>query len=113
MYEWLYNPTIPFHMWKTTHLLTILFIGLIVLSFYLFKGQLKPHRNFIRISVGWTLILSRLSLDIWYVITDQWSVRTSLPLELCSIASLICGLMLLTKNRHLLEIFYFIAIGGA
>lgn len=100
-------------MWETTHLLTIACIVVIVLCLFFFRKKLKPYRRVIRLSIGWMLILSRLSLDIWYVTTDQWSIRSSLPLELCSIASLICGIMLLTKNRHLFEIFYFIAIGGA
>src|SRR5699024_4277743 len=44
---------------------------------------------------------------------DQWYVSSSLPFELCSIASIMCAIMLLTKSKVLFEVFYFIAIGGA
>src|SRR5699024_12436706 len=50
---------------------------------------------------------------IWYVLTGTWSVQQALPIELCSIASLAVGIMLLTKNRFLFETFYFIGIAGA
>lgn len=113
MYKWLYDPNITFHMWQKAHLITIAIIIIITLSLYYFKKELVPYRRMIRISIGWILIMSRISLDAWYLITDQWQVQSSLPLELCSIASIVCGMMLLTKNRHLFEIFYFIAIGGA
>lgn len=37
----------------------------------------------------------------------------SLPLELCSISGIFCAVMLLTKNRFLFEVFYFLAVGGS
>lgn len=113
MLNWFYDPSVPFHMWQTTHILTIVFIVLMTLLLYFFRHELQQHRKIIRLTVGWTLILSRLSLDVWYVSTDQWTIQSSLPLELCSIASLICGIMLITQNKQLFEVFYFIAIGGA
>src|SRR5699024_12212304 len=78
-----------------------------------FRKKLIPIRGPIRIITGLLLILSRLSLDIWYVTTNQWAAQSSLPFELCSIASLLAGVMLLTKNRFLFEVLYFIALSGA
>src|SRR5699024_19326 len=86
---------------------------LLIVSLYLGRHFLHPYRKMIRIIVGCMLIGSRITLDIWYVMTGEWSLHTSLPLELCSIASLVCGIMLLINSRFLCEIFYFIAIGGA
>src|SRR5699024_2068648 len=94
-------------MWDLTHVLTIMFI------LFIFRFQLKPYRKQIRLFIGTLLILSRLNLDIWYVLTGTWSVQQALPIELCSIASLAVGIMLLTKNRFLFETFYFIGIAGA
>lgn len=110
---WFYNPDSSFHMWDTTHIMTITFAVAIIFALFIFRRSLLPYRNVIRITAGWTLIISRLSLDFWYISTGQWSVGSSLPLELCSIASIVSGIMLLTKNRHLFEVFYFIALGGA
>lgn len=113
MNNWLYDPNVTFQIWGKEHILTIFFIILIIFCVYFFRNRLQPYRKIIRLVVGWSLIVSRLSLDLWYVITDQWSLQSSLPLELCSIASLLCGIMLITKNYSLFEIGYFIAIGGA
>src|SRR5690625_4400847 len=113
MYNWFYNPDVPFYMWGTSHLVTICLIFGLVIALFIFKKSLIPYRKIIRITVGWFLIISRISLDIWYIHTGMWDIRTSLPLELCSIASLACGIMLLTKSQRLFEVFYFIAIGGA
>jgi len=113
MNNWFYNPEVQFHMWDMTHLVTISVMLILLISIYKYRKALIPHRRVIRLTVGWLLIASRLSLDIWYVTTDQWSVQSSLPLELCSISSLLAGVMLLTKNKFLFEVLYFIAIGGA
>lgn len=113
MNSWFYNPESHFEMWGTSHLYTILFISLVLTGLFIFRKSLMPYRESIRISVGWALIISRLSLDLWYVITKQWFITSSLPLELCSIATILCGVMLLTKSYNLFEVFYFIALGGA
>src|SRR5690625_7502091 len=90
-----------------------MFILFIYIVIFIFRFQLKPYRKQIRLFIGTLLILSRLSLNIWYVLTGTWSVQHALPIELCSIASLAVGIMLLTKNRFLFETFYFIGIAGA
>lgn len=113
MKNWFYNPESHFEMWGTSHLYTILFISLVLTSLFIFRKSFMPYRKFIRITAGWALIIGRLSLDLWYVLTKQWSLTSSLPLELCSIATILCGIMLLTKSYRLFEVFYFIALGGA
>ncbi|MFD2131233.1 TIGR02206 family membrane protein [Pseudogracilibacillus auburnensis] len=113
MNNWFYQPEIPFYMWGTAHLITIVLIFSIIFSLFLWKKSLLPYRRTIRLTVGSLLIISRISLEFWYIRTETWDIRSSLPLELCSISSLVCGIMLLTKNRQLFEVFYFIGIGGA
>lgn len=113
MTNWFYNPEVKFHMWDTAHLLTIALIIILLAFFYFFRNKLSPYRRSIRITIGILLIINRISLDIWYVSTGMWDIRTSLPIELCSIASLVCAIMLFTKSRVLFEVFYFLAIGGA
>lgn len=113
MTNWYYNTDVSFTMWGKTHLITLALIGFILLSVFIYRQSLKTYRRPIRITIGITLIVSRISLDIWYVTTGNWGVNHSLPLELCSIASLLAGIMLLTKSRFLTEVIYFIGIGGA
>src|SRR5690625_4234375 len=85
---------------------------ILLLSIYFLRGYLRPYRHVIYVSVALLLLISRMSLDSWYVITGTWEIESSLPLELCSIASLLCAVMLLTRNQFLLDVLYFIAIGG-
>lgn len=113
MLNWFYNPQEIFTMWDFTHILTIILILFIYLAIYIFRFQLQAYRKQIRLFIGTLLILSRLSLDIWYMLTGTWSLNHALPIELCSIASLAVGVMLLTKNHFLFETFYFIGIAGA
>src|SRR5699024_4941958 len=86
---------------------------LCIIALFIFRKPLVPYRRYIRLTAGWTLLISRISLDYWYISTGQWFASSSLPFELCSIASIVCAIMLLTKSKFLFEIFYFIAIGGA
>src|SRR5690625_2357332 len=113
MKQWFYQPEITFQMWQKSHMITIGTLLLLSFALYLGREQLRPYRRVIRLTAGWALLISRFTLDIWYVTTGQWNAQSSLPLELCSIASIASGIMLLTKNKHLFEIFYFIGIGGA
>lgn len=113
MYNWFYDPDNHFYMWGTAHLMTIGVALLCFMGLFIFRRTLEPYKRSIRLTVGWALIVSRISLDVWYIQTEQWSITSSLPFELCSIASILCGIMLLTKSKILFDIFYFIAIGGA
>src|SRR5690625_4531797 len=108
MSNWFYNPGVQFNMWDISHIGTIFIIFVLVFSIFIFRKTLIPYRRIIRLTFGWILIISRISLDIWYIKTGTWDIRSSLPLELCSIASLVCAVMLLTKSRQLFEVFYFI-----
>src|SRR5690625_1275301 len=110
MMQWFYDEHIPFHMWDKTHLITITILSCLLLSFYLLRQSLSRYRKPLRIAIAVSLIISRLSLDVWYFTIGTWDIRTSLPLELCSIASLVCAFMLLTKNQFLFNIFFFICI---
>src|SRR5699024_316301 len=110
MSEWFYNPEVHFHMWEKAHLFTIGFAFLCIIALFIFRNSLARYRRYIRLTVGWTLLISRISLDYWYISTGQWFASSSLPFELCSIASIVCAIMLLTKSEFLFEIFYFIAI---
>src|SRR5690625_445229 len=113
MSNWFYNPESQFHMWDPIHLLTIFLICGLIIFVFLFRKSLIPYRRAIRLTVGTLLIFSRVSLDIWYISTGMWDIKLSLPLELCSIASLACAIMLFTKSRQLFEVFYFLGIGSA
>lgn len=71
MDKWFYNPENPFNMWETAHVITIGFALICFACVFIFQKSLKPYRRKIRLTVGWTLLISRLSLDYWYISNDQ------------------------------------------
>jgi hypothetical integral membrane protein (TIGR02206 family) len=59
------------------------------------------------------LILQEISLNVWRLMTNQWSAATSLPLHLCGVAVILSAILLVTLNYQLYEIVYFWGFGGA
>src|SRR5699024_11393984 len=65
MSEWFYNPEVSFHMWETAHLITIGIAVICIIALFIFQKALIPYRRYIRLTAGWVLFISRLSLDYW------------------------------------------------
>ncbi|OAB46104.1 TIGR02206 family membrane protein [Paenibacillus glacialis] len=111
-----YHSPYIFHAYSIAHLIQIAI--LIILSFLMFKLRFAIQRNAsakrtIRYVIIGILIMSEISLNLWYVSQGVWSIQTSLPLELCSITLLLAIMMLLTKSRLLYSIVFFAGITGA
>ncbi|MFD2614254.1 YwaF family protein [Paenibacillus gansuensis] len=67
----------------------------------------------VRLALAAVLLMCEAALNVWYVTQHIWSVRNTLPLELCSITLLLSVVMLVTRNYMLYEIVYFAGIAGA
>lgn len=113
MNNWFYNPSNHFQLFSTVHFMTVAFLIFLVVILYLFRKQLAVYRDAICMIAGLLLIVSFFSLYFWFWVTGTWNLRTSLPFNLSSIATVACGVMLLAKSRFLFEVFYVIAIGSA
>lgn len=78
-----------------------------------FRGAPQPTRRRMR----WILVAAMWTHEIvwhlWNVATGQWTLRTMLPLHLCSAMVWISGVLLLTSSRRLYPLVYFLGIGGA
>jgi hypothetical integral membrane protein (TIGR02206 family) len=59
------------------------------------------------------LLVPEVGLNIWYVMTDIWNVKHTLPLELCSITLILSIVMLMTRSYFLYQLLYFAGLGGA
>ncbi|WP_226003359.1 TIGR02206 family membrane protein [Paenibacillus sp. BJ-4] len=105
----------PSHVWAV--------LGLIVcaLLLWLTRGFIRSHK-LVNEAIRWflmtVLILSEVTLNIWYVTQLIWDAQTSLPLELCSVTLLLSILMLsilmlFFRSRWLYPIILFAGIGGA
>lgn len=89
-------------------------MGLTILAaltvFALRNSKNAHYMKFIILSL---LIVSELTLNIWYFYSGEWDVAYTLPFQLCSITLYLSIFMLLTSNYRLFEVTYFLGIGGA
>jgi hypothetical integral membrane protein (TIGR02206 family) len=104
----------PFVLFSTSHLVAIGLIVLLNLSFLWIRRSHNPQRNkTIRYIMAAVLILNELLWHIWNLSTGQWSVKTMLPLHVCSVFVFLCAIMLVTRNFQIYEFAYFLGIAGA
>jgi hypothetical integral membrane protein (TIGR02206 family) len=102
-----------FHLFSTEHLVTLLIIVLLGLGAFIFHKRLRGHSRFISYFLASLLLLSELSLHIWYTYYHAWSIRHALPLELSDITVLITIVMLFTKSAGLFRYLYFVGIASS
>ncbi|WP_268762087.1 TIGR02206 family membrane protein [Bacillus sinesaloumensis] len=103
----------PFQWLSSSHIIMLgLLIGSGFLLFY-WRAGLTKGKTIIRWSLAFFLLISEVSLYVWYVHTGVWNPIDSLPLQLCSISLFLSIIMLLTRSYFLFEITYFLGIGGA
>ena len=98
--DWIKNMTITVFF-----MLCYFFIG--------FKIKDKHIKTFMKISSLLVLFMT-LSNHIILLINDSWTLKSNLPIHLCSVSALICCFIGFTKKNQLLFEFLFYAgiIGG-
>ena len=98
--DWIMNMTITVFF-----MLCYFFIG--------FKIKDKHIKTFMKISSLLVLFMT-LSNHIILLINDSWTLKSNLPIHLCSVSALICCFIGFTKKNQLLFEFLFYAgiIGG-
>jgi hypothetical integral membrane protein (TIGR02206 family) len=89
-------------------------LALLVASFPLLRG---PRRAALRTTFRYTaaglLIGAELLLHVWAYTNGEWTVRTMLPLQLCSVSQYLGAVMLLTRSERLYQYVYYTALAGA
>jgi hypothetical integral membrane protein (TIGR02206 family) len=78
-------------------------------------GRRLPERarTAIRYGLAALLIANELTWHVWAAATGQWSVRTMLPLHLCSVTAWMSIACLLRPTRFAYEVVYFLGLTGA
>lgn len=86
------------------------YFALLASILILFKVKSANQRIFswIRWTFFTLLILWETAYHIWASLNGFWYLSTYLPFHLCSIASLVCAFALLTLNRRLIVLGFFI-----
>ncbi len=96
-------------LWWTMLLGTFAVATPLVLS-----GKKYPElKNAIRVVSGWVLVALSLALPMYLIYLGTWSVRTSLPLQLCSLSGILSGVVLLWRNQVAYELLLYWGIPGA
>lgn len=104
-----------FYLFSMPHLMVIVIITALNLIVFLNRSKIKNNRceKIFRYSIAAALLLQELSLNLWYIYTDKWSVTYSLPLHLCGASVIMCSIMLFKNSYSIYEIAYFWGLGGA
>ena len=96
------------------HLSVVAVFVLFWLSLFYFRNVWGVReKNLVRVSLAILLAVNEIGLHIWSAYWGIWSIRTMLPLHMCSMILWIIVYMALTDNRSLYDFAYFLGIGGA
>jgi len=106
-----------FIMFSNPHMWAMACTAMVIILLYLLRNKLRAWpertRRVLRMSLAFFMIGCEVLLQLWYVYGGVWSVRTSLPLELCSLSLLLSAVLLLTRSRLLFSGVFFAGIAGA
>jgi hypothetical integral membrane protein (TIGR02206 family) len=104
----------PFILFGPAHLTGLVIILLINLSFFtLWKRTSERARRTFRYGLAALLILDEIAWHFWNFSTGNWSLRTMLPLHLCSILVFLSAYMLVKRSYAIYEFAYLLGIAGA
>ncbi|WP_078596772.1 TIGR02206 family membrane protein [Evansella clarkii] len=91
-------------------------VGVLIIFFSAVISLYLNRNNQYIYSVRWILLLiiiiSEISLQIWSMITGQWSIQNYLPLHLSNLSLYLCAYMLWKNSFKVFEVLYFFGIGG-
>ncbi|MFX3633108.1 MAG: TIGR02206 family membrane protein [Candidatus Pristimantibacillus sp.] len=103
-----------FEIGSQAHIAALVATGVVCSAIILFRERLRRPRIHVlfRYVMAGLLVCCELSLQIWYVVSDNWGLH-SFPFQLCSLMVLLSAALLLTRNRKLNDIVFFLGILGA
>lgn len=111
------NSTESFHAYSIAHFVQIGILLVLAILMFAFRFSIQRRttsaKKVIRYLLILILIVSELTLNIWYIAQGKWNIQTSLPLELCSVTLLLAIVMLFTQSRILYSIVFFAGFTGA
>ena len=64
-------------------------------------SKAAAKKRFVFVLLSFILMVSETAYQAWEIGCHQWSVETSLPLQLSDIVVLLAAVMLITKSRFL------------
>lgn len=103
-----------FEPYSLAHGMGIAIAALLITLIISFRRKLREPAINRRMRLGMVALLlgCEISLQLWYAVTDNFGLY-SLPFQLCSIMMWLSAALLLTRNRKLYDITFFLGIMGA
>lgn len=102
-----------FELFGAAHIGALAFLLLLNLFLFRFKNASETTKGKVRWTMALILWGNEIAWHAWNYILGQWTIRTMLPLHLCSLLVWTGALMLVTKNYRIYEFMYLAGIGGA
>ncbi len=104
-----------FKNFSTIHLISLLSIFIISVLLYVFSEKIKSLNidKSVRHVLAYTLAITELSFQIWCAMSGVWTSEYNLPFHLCSVATIICIVMLFKKSYKIFELAYYWGLAGA
>lgn len=99
-------------LFSASHLISLCVTLALLLFLFLFR-----NKSWMKRGGRWLILLglagSEIWLNYWYLSTNMWDIRYTLPFQLCSISLYLCVWMLLMRQKWVFEVVYFLGVGGA
>jgi len=98
-------------LWWSAILITVFFITII-----LWWGRNKATPDQIKTAsmvIGIVLISRAVLIHPYQMYLGMWTMKSSLPLQMCGIAAWLSGIVMFTRNQRIYEVLYFWGLPGA
>ncbi|MTV48715.1 TIGR02206 family membrane protein [Heliobacillus mobilis] len=102
------TPDSPFILFSPSHITVLVLLFLTSLALYILRKDLnEKSKQTIRYTLAFILFFQELFIQGWNIASGTWSADSSLPLHLCNVTALLCGIMLLNRSYALYEVAFF------
>ena len=98
-----------FKIFSLTHIVTLLVIVLITtLSLFVIKEINYQTKKIIQGILGFFGLFLQIVYIVWLVYNNNFSIKESLPLNICSITLILVFFLFITENKIIFNLQYFL-----
>ena len=111
-------PYQSFPTFSLPHLAALAGIGIVCLSFFVFRSRLRAREDG-KIAGGMLgrifltfMVFQQLALYLWYASIGRFDASTCLPFQLCGASVWLCVTLWITQDHRIFEVVYFWGLCG-